>query len=126
MPEPPLDEQGLPPGYPLRPAWEVTPRELQAMREQGERLLLLDCRTPEEAEVAEMGADLLVPMQVLGQRLHELEPHRDEKIVVHCHHGSRSLQVAAALRRQGFADVTSLAGGIDLWSRDIDPGVPRY
>lgn len=122
----PLDERGLPHGYPLRPEWEVTPRQVRAMRQAGEPMLLLDCRTPAEAELADLGADMLVPMQVLGQRLDELAPYRHQKVVVYCHHGSRSLRVAAALRAQGFTDVTSMAGGIDLWSRDIDPSVPRY
>ena len=68
----------------------------------------------------------LLPMSELANRVAELEPHRDGEIVVHCHHGGRSLRVAMWLRNQGFARVSSLAGGIDLWSQQIDPGVPRY
>lgn len=126
MTDSPLDEHGLPVGYRFQPDWEVTPRQVREMRRRGERMLLLDCRTPAEAQTAELGADVLVPMQELAQRLDELLPHREEKVVVHCHHGGRSLQVAAMLRQQGFSDVTSMAGGIDLWSRDVDPDVPRY
>ena len=126
MTDPPLDEHGLPRGYHFDPQWELTPRQVKAMRERGEPMVLLDCRKPEEVRVADMGADLLVPMQELGQRFDELEPYRAQRVVVHCHHGVRSLRVTAALRQQGFTDVMSLAGGIDLWSRDVDPSVPRY
>ncbi len=122
----PLDEQGLPQGYTFRPEWEVTPREVQAMRDAGESFVLVDCRTPAEAAVADIGADKLVPLQEVAQRLDELQPYREQKVVVHCHHGGRSLQMTAVLRQQGFADVKSMAGGIDLWSRDIDSDVPRY
>ena len=55
-----------------------------------------------------------------------LEPLREAHVVVHCHHGGRSLQVAQWLRRQGFGRVQNMTGGIDAWSREIDAGVPRY
>ncbi|MFW6058639.1 MAG: rhodanese-like domain-containing protein [Phycisphaeraceae bacterium] len=126
MAEPNLDEHGLPEGYCFRPDWEVTPRQVRAMRERDEHVVVVDCRTPAEAQTADLGADKLVPLQEAAQRLDELLPYREEKIVVHCHHGGRSLQMAAMLRQQGFVDVTSMAGGIDLWSRDVDPSVPRY
>ena len=126
MADTPLDEHGLPQGYTFRAEWEVTPRQVQAMSERGEDFVLLDCRTPGEAQTASLGADKLVPLQEASQRLNELTPHRDQPVVVHCHHGGRSLQMAALLRQQGFADVKSMAGGIDLWSRDVDPNVPRY
>jgi rhodanese-related sulfurtransferase len=55
-----------------------------------------------------------------------LAAHRDRRIVVHCHHGGRSLRVANWLRGQGFEQAQSMAGGIDAWSTEIDPAVPRY
>ena len=67
-----------------------------------------------------------MPLQDIAARLPELEDYKDCKIVVHCHHGGRSLQFTTILRQQGFRDITSMAGGIDLWSIDIDPKVPRY
>ncbi|HQU46751.1 MAG TPA: rhodanese-like domain-containing protein, partial [Pirellulales bacterium] len=60
------------------------------------------------------------------QRVSELEPHRGRAIVVHCHHGGRSLRVAQWLRQQGFAAAQSMSGGIDAWAAEIDPDVPRY
>lgn len=122
----PLDEHGLPQGYAFREDWEVTPRQVQAMREQGESFVLLDCRTPAEANVASIEGAQLVPLQELPHRLGELEQFKAQKVVVMCHLGGRSLRATAFLRQQGFADVTSMAGGIELWARDIDPAIARY
>lgn len=117
---------GLPARYPFQPAWETTPREVRALQERGADFLLLDCRTPEEFATARIEGAELSPMQEIPANLQTLAEHADRKVVVHCHHGARSLKVAAYLREQGFEDVTSMAGGIDLWSVDIDPAVPRY
>ena len=62
----------------------------------------------------------------MAQRRDKLEQHKDEKIVVHCKSGGRSLQFTQALRQAGFKDVTSMAGGISLWNKDINPGGPQY
>jgi rhodanese-related sulfurtransferase len=62
----------------------------------------------------------------LAQHIAELRPHQNEKIVVHCKSGGRSLQFAQILRQNGFADVRSMAGGILLWNRDVEPGRPQY
>ncbi|MEM1108883.1 MAG: rhodanese-like domain-containing protein [Planctomycetota bacterium] len=121
-----LDDQGLPEGYPLQPGWEVTPREVRSMQEAGQVFLLLDVREPREVAAAAVEGATVVPMGEVPARLADLKAHADSKVVVMCHHGMRSLRVAAFLRQNAFADVTSMAGGIDLWSRDIDPAVPRY
>ena len=65
-------------------------------------------------------------MSELQERAAKLDAHRERSIVVYCHHGMRSLQVAMWLRAQGLADVQSMAGGIDQWSQTVDPSVPRY
>ncbi len=123
----PLDDRGLPEGYVFRPDWEVTPRQVRAMRERGEDFVFLDCRTPREQQVASIEGAELVPLQQLGEHLPELQRrHAGRKLVIHCHHGGRSLQMASILRQHGFPDATSMAGGIDVWSMDIDPTVPRY
>lgn len=88
--------------------------------------LLLDCREQDEYGVARIDGATLLPMSEIQARLAELEPHRDAHLIVHCHHGMRSLQVAHWLRSQGFAKAQSMCGGIDTWSQLIDPGVPRY
>jgi adenylyltransferase/sulfurtransferase len=65
-------------------------------------------------------------MSQLAARVAELEAFRTRPLVVHCHHGGRSLRVANWLREQGFSQAQSMAGGIDQWSLEIDPTVPRY
>jgi rhodanese-related sulfurtransferase len=88
-------------------------------------MVLLDVREPWEFQTASFPGALLMPMGDVTSRAHaELDP--DGHIVVLCHHGQRSLSVAMWLRAQGFDHAQSLAGGIDAWSRLIDPTVPRY
>ena len=125
-PPPPLDAQGLPVGYRFREDWEITPRKVDAMVQNKEDFVLVDCRTPGEHEAARIEGAQLLPLQQIAEAIDELEDDRDKPIVVHCHHGGRSLQFTAVLRQQGFTDVKSMAGGIDLWSIDIDPAIPRY
>ncbi len=119
-----LDDNGLPQGYPFRAELEITPRCAHALLERGE-VLLLDCRRADEHERARIEGSVLIPMHEIAERTEELGA-RDRPIIVYCHHGVRSLYVTLALRRSGFTDARSLAGGIDVWSRDIDPCVPRY
>lgn len=88
--------------------------------------LLLDCRTTEEYATAKIGRAQLIPMQDLPERIGELEAWRDRRIIVHCHHGVRSLRVTNWLREQGFAEAQSLRGGIEAWSIEIDSQVQRY
>lgn len=123
---PQFDERGLPAGYPFRPHWEVTPRQVKAMLQGKEDFLLVDCRTPGEHNIAHIEGAMLLPLQQLVARTAELAAHQNRKIVVHCHHGGRSLQMASILRQIGFSDVTSMAGGIDVWAMDIEPGMKRY
>ena len=104
---------------------EITCADVQALRDALEPFLLYDCRETEEHAHCSIGGKL-IPMSELRERISELEPLRDERIVVYCHHGGRSLRVAAFLRQQGFAQAQSMAGGIDEWSLTIDPSVPRY
>jgi rhodanese-related sulfurtransferase len=90
--------------------------------------LLLDVREPWEFALAAIRIDglrtLSMPMNSVPARLGELDPA--QPVVCICHHGARSAQVVAFLERQGFEAVYNLAGGIDAWSVQIDPGVPRY
>ncbi|NYF80721.1 rhodanese-related sulfurtransferase [Granulicella arctica] len=89
------------------------------------RLVLLDVREPWEYQTAHLPDSLFMPMGDVPSRAHqELDP--DDHIVVLCHHGLRSLNVAMWLRAQGFERAQSLAGGIDAFSRTIDPNLPRY
>lgn len=86
--------------------------------------MILDVREPWEHDVCRIAGAQLLPMQQIPARLGELPQDRD--IVVMCHHGMRSLQVANFLAQSGFTEVVNLQGGIDAWSRQVDPSVPLY
>ncbi|MFL2870092.1 MAG: rhodanese-like domain-containing protein [Pirellulaceae bacterium] len=88
--------------------------------------LLLDCREQEEWDLVHIDGALLIPMSEIQQRVEELTMHKDGHIVVQCHHGGRSLQVAHWLKNQGFDQAQSMRGGIDVWSQAIDSSLPRY
>jgi rhodanese-related sulfurtransferase len=86
---------------------------------------LIDVRQPWEYATAHIEGSLLMPIEELAERaLRELDPA--ERLIVVCHHGVRSMNATAWLRRQGFAAAQSLAGGIEAWSLEIDPAVGRY
>ena len=105
---------------------ELTCAELHKQLQSGADLLLIDCREPDEYAIASIAAAKLIPLGELPDRLTELESHRDRQIVVHCHLGVRSLRAARWLREQGFSKAQSLAGGIEQWSVEIEPGLARY
>lgn len=121
-----LDARGLPEGYPFNADWEITPRDFRQRREAGERLLLVDVRTAAERATACIAGSVHLPLNEVESRAEALRTHEDDLIVIHCHHGVRSLRAAASLRRLGFERVMSMAGGIHLWSMDVDPAVPIY
>ena len=104
---------------------EITPEAYSKLRHQPTSPLLLDVREPWEFETAAIAGATNIPMGDIPSRAHaELDP--DQPIVVLCHHGARSLSVTMWLREQGFDHAQSLSGGIDRWSRDIDPQIPQY
>ena len=105
---------------------EVDVSSVHRMLQQEDDFLLLDCRERHEYEAASITGSVLIPMSELRERWNELAPHRSRLMVVHCHHGVRSLQVVQFLRSQGFQLSQSMAGGIDQWSLEVDPTVPRY
>lgn len=105
---------------------ELDVHAVKRLRDSGESFLLLDCREPDEHAIASIPGAVLVPMAMVPERLELLTPHRAGRIVVHCHHGGRSLRVTRWLRAQGFAGAQNMAGGIDAWSTEIDPATPRY
>jgi rhodanese-related sulfurtransferase len=105
---------------------EVPPAEVKRLLDAGADLLLLDCRESDEHATVHIDEAKLLPMSEITDRLNEMAPHRDRLIVVHCHHGGRSMRVTKWLREQGFTHVQSMAGGIDQWAAEIDPSLPRY
>jgi rhodanese-related sulfurtransferase len=104
--------------------YEITPEDVKSKLEGGEEFTLLDCREPWEYQAARIEGAMNIPMGEIPARVQELDP--DEHIIVMCHHGVRSMNVTAWLRQQGFEKVQSMAGGIDRWSRTVDPKVPIY
>ncbi len=104
--------------------WELSPTELKSKLDTKSSLVLLDVREPFERATAAIEPSLHIPMGDIPARVQELDP--DQHIVVYCHHGVRSLNVTSWLRQQGFESVQSLRGGIDRWSREIDPTIPLY
>lgn len=106
--------------------WERSPEQVKAMLDAGEDFVLLDCREQAEHAVARIEGATLLPLSQIRARLAELAEHEERTVVVFCHAGVRSMQVAAFLREQGFEDVWSMAGGIDAWATRIDPAVGRY
>lgn len=123
---PRLDDRGLPPGYAFKPDWEVTPRQVKSMQDEHKPFVFIDCRLPNEYAITHIEGTKLIPLQELAKRFEELRPHAGDKIIVHCKSGARSLQFTQALRQAGFKDVHSMAGGILLWNKDINPGGPQY
>jgi rhodanese-related sulfurtransferase len=104
---------------------EITPEELVRLRQEPSHPIVLDVREKWEYDTAHVADSLLMPMgEVPSRAYNELDP--DQPLVVLCHHGARSLNVTMWLRQQGYEHAQSLAGGIDAWSRTIDPSVPRY
>lgn len=101
----------------------LEPLAVAGMMEQGSDIQLLDVREPWEHKLARIEAARLVPMNELPGRLASLD--RSREIIVYCHHGVRSDMAAEWLRTQGFP-AKNLAGGIDRWSREVDPSIPRY
>ncbi len=86
--------------------------------------LLLDVREPWEYQTCHIEGAELIPMNTIPARQAELDP--DAAIVCICHHGARSMSVAAFLEKNGFTNVTNLTGGIHAWSQQVDPAVPTY
>lgn len=103
---------------------DISVSELSRMQEAHADFTLVDVRDDDELALASLEGALHVPMHEVVQRLDELPKSGD--IVVMCHSGGRSARVATYLRHNGYASVANLAGGIDAWSREIDPSVPRY
>ncbi len=103
---------------------EITPEALAARLKTGDAPYLLDVREPFEHRIARIDGATLIPLGTLETALGEIP--RDREIVVYCHHGMRSRAAADLLGDSGFPRVRNLTGGIDRWSREVDPSMPRY
>ena len=103
---------------------EITPRELQAWRQRGRDVLVLDVREPHEYQICSLPDTTLIPLGELPRRLGELP--REREIVVHCRSGQRSARAVRLMRQAGFPRVWNLKGGILAWADEVDPSLPRY
>jgi adenylyltransferase/sulfurtransferase len=117
---------GLPAEADAEPLAECSAADVKAMRDRGERFLLLDVREADEYATAHIEGSLLVPLGELEARLDELAEWKGGRVVAHCHLGGRSARACRLLSSHGFARVENLAGGIEAWSLTVDPDVPRY
>jgi len=104
---------------------EITVQEYKSRLDKGDKPFVLDVRRPDEYDIANLNGKL-IPLQELPERLEELEPYKDQEIVVYCRSGARSGQAVEFLRSQGFTKARNLKGGILAWSKEIDPNVPTY
>ncbi|MGA7157129.1 MAG: rhodanese-like domain-containing protein [Acidobacteriaceae bacterium] len=104
---------------------EITVSQAKALLSSENPPLLLDVREPWEYATAHIEPSTLIPMNDIPGRAHQ-ELDEEAPILVLCHHGARSLSVANWLRQQGFEKAQSISGGINAWSSQIDPTVPRY
>ena len=106
---------------------ELTPTEICIRwpdTSRSDELVILDVRESAELQVASLEGALHIPMNSVPQRLQELDS--DKPLAVLCHHGSRARQVAAYLLASGRDNIFNVLGGIDAWSQEVDPKIPRY
>jgi adenylyltransferase/sulfurtransferase len=107
------------------PVMTITPLELKARLDAGEKIRLVDVREQEEWAVARLPGAELIPLSSFQQRgPAELDP--DDALVLYCHHGIRSARAQSFLQAQGYSNVTNLTGGIDAWATTVDPTMRRY
>jgi adenylyltransferase/sulfurtransferase len=105
---------------------EISAARVHEQRVGGERMLLLDVREADEVERARISGSTWIPLGQLAERIDELQDWREERIVVHCHHGARSARACSLLAEHGFTRLENLAGGIEAWSLSVDASIPRY
>ncbi len=109
---------------------EINCQQVAELLQTDSPLLLIDCREPSEHAIAAIEGAKLIPMATIPSQLDEIKnglaSGSDTPLVVHCHHGMRSAQVATWLRENGFPKAQSMAGGIDVWACEIDNRIDRY
>ena len=105
---------------------QLTPLQLKDWLADAARArpVLLDVREPWEFQICSLRESLHVPMNTIPARKHELDPDADTVVI--CHHGSRSFQIGMFLERAGFTRIFNLDGGLDAWTRQVDPTMPTY
>ena len=105
-------------------AYTMSVQELKQRLEKDSKPFLLDVREPYEYSLARIEGSVLIPLGTLPSSLDQLD--KNAEIVAYCHHGMRSGDAVGFLVQQGFTNVKNLVGGIDAWSVQVDPSIPRY
>lgn len=105
-------------------AMEITIDQFKEMRDNGNNVVVLDVREYHEYDICNIEGSVLIPLGEIADRIDEL--NEDDEIIVHCHHGGRSMKATQFLKDKGFKNVKNLAGGIDAWAEKYDPDMPRY
>jgi rhodanese-related sulfurtransferase len=105
---------------------EITVQDLAAKIKDGKPLLVVDVREDWEREIGAIAGSVHIPMNSVPQRAAEFKAPDGTEVVIYCHGGVRSMMVAGFLEMNGLKGLASLAGGIEAWSCEIDPSVPRY
>ena len=105
-------------------SYTITVRDLKTRLDKGEKVFLLDVREPHEYSLAKIEGSVLIPLGTLPTALDQLD--KNHEIIAYCHRGMRSADAVGFLLQQGFSNVKNLIGGIEAWSVEIDPTVPRY
>ena len=103
---------------------ELAPQQLKRRLDAGEPLRLLDVREPWECAIARLPGSVNIPLGEIPVRWQELDA--ESEIIVVCKAGTRSRRAAQFLSAQGLRRVANLSGGIDAWTRDVDPSLPSY
>jgi adenylyltransferase/sulfurtransferase len=103
---------------------EISVHETRHLLSQADDVMLIDVREDYEVAHCAIAGARHIPMRRIPEHLHDLP--RDQHLLIHCHHGGRSLRVTQWLRAQGFPRVSNVAGGIEAWAEEIDPTIARY
>ena len=103
---------------------QIAPQELKQKLDQSEQVLIVDVREPWETQMGVIAGAKLIPLNTIPANMEVFA--NAEEVIIYCHHGMRSLNAATWLRSQGVDGARSLTGGIERWSTEIDPKVPRY
>ncbi len=105
---------------------EIEPEAVRQLQSAATEFVLVDCREQDEYDHCRIETSRLIPLSQFGELATVSLTDPRDSIVVYCHHGMRSLQATQFLRAKGYGKVFSMRGGIDAWSTEIDPDVPRY
>ena len=116
------DQQPRSSGTATLPALSV--QEIRARLEAGGPLMLLDVREPHELLISHLDQGVNIPLSQMADRWQEIP--RDRPVVVFCRSGARSANLIAELQSAGYTNLINMTGGINAWSREIDPSIPRY